>query len=809
MKDQNFFSFCLRTLLTIISLVFVNGKVASQSPDFSSIYAHFNNYRQNVLQEKIYVHTDKNTYLAGELVWFKIYNVDASFHKPVDVSKVVYVEILNVENAPVVQTKIAIKDGSGHGSFSLPPNLISGNYVFRAYTNWMKNFDADFFFEKTISILNTIISDSLQTVKTGDKDYDVQFFPEGGNLVNGIESKVGFRIVDDKGIGQNLEGIILDQQNDRVVNFSSSKFGIGSFNFQPHTNKNYKAVIKLNNGSLVTKEFPKAYDQGYVLQLKKMDDGKTLVKITTSNNFNNHDVYLFIHSRQQVVETRSLSIRNNEAIVLLEESKIQNGISQVTLFDSKLQPVCERLIFKRPAQHLLIDASADRQQYESRKKVTIEIETKNEAGNTDSGEMSLAVYKFDSTLDAPQNITSYLWLSSDLRGNIESPDYYFNNTGAAADSARDNLMLTHGWRRFEWKDVLKHKTYSFSHIPEFDGHFVSGMVSRITGGGSLKNIAGFFAVPDSSFQFYTGHTDSVGRVNFYTRNFFGPHEVFAQAGGRDRNFRIDIKSPFSEIFSSRTLPPFLPSSISGHALQANSISMQVQNIFAADKANNFLAPSINTNSFYVPTRTYLLDNYVRFPTMEEVLREYVQEVAVNKENNNLVLAAGRRDHAGIVYRYEPLVLVDGIPLFDDPNKIFSYDPLKVKELQIVNKKYFLGTSSFEGILNFKTFEGRPEGLALDPNATVLDYEGLQLQRHFFQPLYETQNQTASRLPDFRNLLFWAPTIKTDSLGKQTLSFYTSDLPGKYMVEIKGLSAEGRAGDKSFTIEVINPLFVQN
>ena len=194
--------------------------------------------------------------------------------------------------------------------------------------------------------------------------------------------------------------------------------------------------------------------------------------------------------------------------------------------------------------------------------------------------------------------------------------------------------------------------------------------------------------------------------------------------------------------------------------------------------------------------------------MEEVLREYVQEVAVIKQNNKLRLESGRRDPAGILYRYEPLVMVDGVPLFDDPNKVFAYDPLKVKELQIMNRRYFLGASVFEGILNFKTYSGRPEGFISDPTATVLDYEGVQSQREFFAPVYESQAQVNSRMPDFRNLLHWAPVVSSNQSGKVQISFYTSDLAGKYMVVIEGITSEGRAGTTTFFFDVINPLFVQ-
>ena len=114
----------------------------------------FEEYMQARLQEKIYLHSDKNSYLAGEICWFKLYCVDASFHKPLDMSKVAYTELINDKNRPVLQAKIAMQDGFGNGSFQLPADLESGKYKIRSYTNWMKNYSPDFFFEKELSIVN-------------------------------------------------------------------------------------------------------------------------------------------------------------------------------------------------------------------------------------------------------------------------------------------------------------------------------------------------------------------------------------------------------------------------------------------------------------------------------------------------------------------------------------------------------------------------------------------------------------------------------------------------------------------------------
>ena len=127
--------------------------VQAQQEKEALLKDQFNEYNQQVLQEKLYVHTDKNFYLAGEICWFKIYNTDAFFHKPLGISKLAYIEVLDKNNKPVLQAKVPMKEGDGNGSLQLPVSLGSGKYLLRAYTSWMKNFSADYFFEKQLLLL--------------------------------------------------------------------------------------------------------------------------------------------------------------------------------------------------------------------------------------------------------------------------------------------------------------------------------------------------------------------------------------------------------------------------------------------------------------------------------------------------------------------------------------------------------------------------------------------------------------------------------------------------------------------------------
>jgi hypothetical protein len=141
-----------------------------------------------------------------------------------------------------------------------------------------------------------------------------------------------------------------------------------------------------------------------------------------------------------------------------------------------------------------------------------------------------------------------------------------------------------------------------------------------------------------------------------------------------------------------------------------------------------------------------------------------------------------------------------VPVFNI-DSLMVLDPLKIRKLETVQHRYFMGSVNYPGIMNWTTYKGDLAGYLLDPRATVVDYEGLELDREFYAPTYATDEQAASHLPDFRNVLYWEPQLPTDGQGKGGLSFYSSDLPGKYVVVVEGLAADGRAGSGIASFEV--------
>lgn len=775
-----------------------------QTEVLNNLKSGFKRYNDKFFREKIFIHTNKSFYTAGEIVWFKAYTVDASFHKPVDLSKIAYIEIINKDLKPVMQAKISLKEGIGNGSFILPMSFNSGSYKIRAYTNWMKNFSPDYFFEKDLTIVNTL--KKLGPAPSADKQkYDIQFFPEGGNLVDGIESKVAFRVTDQNGKGVDCKGSITDQDNNIVVNFESQKFGIGQFLFTPAITKKYNAIVRLSDNNATVADIPQVYDHGYTLQLEDLDSTHIKVAVRTNGHPDNEAVYLLAHTRQQVKIAEMLILKNGSAAFVAGKKDLGDGISQFTLFNNNKQPVCERLYFKRPTSQLVINTGTDQDEYGARKKVKVNIFSQDEKNIPVKADLSVSVFLEDSLESAGEDdISSYLLLSSDLNGNIESPGYYFKNTGPQADQALDNLMLTHGWRRFKWEDVIGNQAPSFEFVPEYEGHIITGKITEKKSGLPVENITAYLTAPGEQYQLGGSVSDKEGKIQFDIKKFFATPEIIVQAGEnqKDSIYRIDIFTPFSDKFSESRFPVFSLSENLQDPLLSHSISTQVQNTYYADNLQKFIAPpeTLDSTAFYgQPDKKYFLDDYTRFSTMEEVMREYVEAILVKKQRGKF--------HINMMdftwhdfFNTDPLVLLDGLPVFD-LDKIFAFDPLKVKKVELVNREYFLGPIAASGIISYSTYKGDLAGFQLDPNAVILEYEGLQLEREFYSPVYDSPKQVQSRMPDYRTVLYWSPDANTNQNGRKQLSFYTSDKPGKYILFIQGITADGKSGSQLIKFEV--------
>ncbi len=788
-------------IIFLFLLLFAFATAFAQQSVSDSLESKFKQYQSQTIREKLFVHTDKNFYVAGEIIWFKVYAVDAATHKPLGISKVSYVEIVNKKNKPSLQAKINMQNGSGSGSFLLPFSINSDHYTLKAYTAWMKNFSSEFFFEKNLTIVNTLKKTDFQT----DKDtltYGVQFFPEGGNLVNGIESTVAFKGTNQYGQSMSFSGSLVNERGDTLLRFQPFKFGMGEFVFTPKSGDKYKAIIKVN-GQTFTQPLPKVYEQGYVMKVSSINNNQLSVSVSSNMGKVNDFVYLLVHSQQSIQNAQKKPLQDGKAVFVLDKNSLGEGISHVTVFNSAQQPLCERLFYKQPKQQLPISITPGKTIYSTKTKVELQIDVPPQQEQLSDADLSLSVFRLDSLQGVEaSDIFNYLWLGSEMRGNIESPDFYVKDTSAAAQEALDNLMLTQGWRRFHWDDVLENKKPLFRFLPEYEGQIITGTITNNATGMPAPNVLAYLSIPGEKFRFSSAVSDEKGNLQWAVNRFYGAAEAVVQtADTAKNNYHIILNNPFSETPYHTTYSPIHLSENWNHLLLQNSIGVQTQNAYLYDERQHFvLSEKEDTTVFYGnPDKRYLLDDYTRFPTMEEVMREYVNEVRLSKTGDAYRYTVNNLPYNAF-FKESPLVLLDGVPV-SNINAIVAFNPLLVRQLDVVTRKYFLGNQTYDGIVSYTTYKGDMGGLELNPNSIQVEYEGLQLEREFYSPVYETPQQTESRLPDFRNVLYWSPKINIDGNQKRPVSFYTSELEGNFAVTVQGNAANGLAGSKTIFITV--------
>ncbi|WP_375416498.1 hypothetical protein [uncultured Hymenobacter sp.] len=778
-----------------------------QADSLAGLARQFASYGQRVPDEKLFLHLDRPAYVSGETVWLAVYATEGSTHRPLPVSSVAYVEVLNAAQKPVLQAKIGLRDAAGQGSLELPATLASGRYTVRAYTGWMQNFGPEMFFQSPITIVNPRrpLARPAARPTPPAAAYDPQFFPEGGYLVQGLSSQVGFKITDSAGRGVAAEGVVLDQAGASVAQFRTLRFGLGSFSLLPtKAGAAYTAVIKLANQQTITCALPPVREQGYVLRLIDTDPQvlRILVK-TRGAELANETVFLLGHAGQQVLVAAGEQLFDGQVAFTVPRQKLAaGGVSHFTLFNSRRQPVCERLYFRPPTQRLALTARTDQRQYGLRAPVSLQLS----AAGPAPARLSVAVYQLDSlAAGGGADIGSYFGLTSDLKGTVESPAYYLSATGPEAAQAADNLMLTQGWSRWRWADVLRARPDSLPHLPEPNGPLLRGRVLSRGTGAPAPNIPIYLATPSRHVQLYTAVSRRDGSVQVELPDFYGARQLIVQPDTqRDSLYQVELFSSFAgQPATGRLAGPLALSEDLAASLRRRLVQMQVQPRYFGGPAARYDAPRTDSAAFFGrPDEHYRLDDYTRFKVMEEVMREYVPGVVVRRRPDGFHFLVPDKNSKNLLDG--PLVLLDGVPVFDT-DRIMAFDPLKVQQLDVITTRYALGARLYNGVVSYTTYQGDLAGFTPDPHALLTDYEGLQGQREFYAPRYDTPLDKQSRRPDLRNLLYWNPAVRpTPGTGAQ-LTFFTSDQAGTYRVVVQGLTENGLAGSTSFDFEVKSAL----
>lgn len=790
-------------------------------------------YNEQRPTEKVYLHTDRETYLTGETIWMKGYLFNGSSHVADTVSRVLYVDLVDPAARKVrLRTQLRATDGYAPGQLSLPDSVPAGTYQLRSYTNFMRNEPEAYFFSKTLTVLRPATTAPTGSVaqKLAPRLPDVQFLPEGGQLVEGLDGRVAFKAVNASGQPMEVAGFVLDAQKDTVSGFASLHAGMGYFAIKPESGQTYTAFVRLGDGRVAPYPIPAAQARGVVMQVDNLtnkDNIRVYLRHNKAAGSPSATMTLVAHTRGVLVQAAKVPLAKNSSVVLLPKAQFPEGISQLTLFDETTKPVCERLVFINKNEQINIALTPNKTTYKNREKVDLTVTATDASGKPVTANLSVSAVDERLAPQADSNratITSHLLLSSDLTGTIEQPGYYFDPARKNRVQHLDLLLMTQGWRRFAWADVLT-GTIPPIKYPLEQGLSLTGRVVRP----NQKDIGGKVkltfvlarrdsAGKDAGRDFLAGESDEKGNFAAYDLDFTDTTTVLIQGtkGKANRDLVISLDQLLTPTVTI-TRVPYNPFEFRGDELaefikrtnEYLEIERQIR------RNGEVLLQSVTVRAKRTPERDSRViygqpDATVKFDqnntagrtTILDVIQGRVAGVQVTGSGFNArVQIRGAANFGGAI---EPLFVVDGMPM--DLQGIMSLSVQDVDRVDVLKgaSASIYGSRGGGGVISILTKRGSPNyDLTKEaaPGTLIAKLPGYAPLREFYAPRYDVKNEVADRRPDYRTTLLWSPTVRTGTDGKATVSFFTSDAKTTVRIEVEGATTTGMPGVGRGTVRV--------
>jgi hypothetical protein len=819
------------SFLVIASLGFA--PIQAQIENQNSALTEFKK-NSEVTFEKVYLHLDRPYYSSGDDIWIKAYLVDAMTNEISENNNNLNVELISPVSKIIKRLILRIDNGVGTGDFHLGDSIASGNYLIRAYTNRMRNFGEIFFFKKEIVVENqkeTISINQPVNIENNEK-VDVQFFPEGGPLIENVYTLLGFKAINSLGYGCNVTGKVISSLGDTLTSFASTHLGMGSFFFLPKKGLKYFAAGFAGNGIPFKVELPDALETGY--SIKVSDINKDYFRVTIKTNQETLDQATIKEmditgtSHNSLCLTARVKVKAIDNPVNLSKKEFPQGIACLTLVDTTGRTYCERVFYIHPRENYHISIIPDQEVYTPRQKVTLQISVRDTSDIPVLANLSVSVVDGNQIkgFEKKSDITSYLFLESELSGYIEQPSYYFDTIISERYQALDNLLITQGWRNFIWNNLPD--TVNKFNYPTEEGITVSGRLRHVWSDKPVADANISMALSEnvsSSFKFT--QTDSTGKYHFYGLNFTGPQNILVYAADKkgigkgmillDSIFRDSAPVNYKQVQRAKTIAMNISNSID----VPNFIQVADNNEISDYK--NEAGRKYNIMKKYHITDTIGLDEVIinaRRPVKENAdghFRPYGEPdmsltITDLMYSNKSVLDAlpgyipgffqGRFIRFGPQSTNRPMFLLDGYEV--DRKRIEDLqvsDVDKVETITESGKLAFFGFRASYGVVSVFTKRGRNSPIQPPLNFINQRVCGYYQARIFYSPKYNVPQSEFSK-PDLRTTIFWKPNIETDIDGNATLTFFNADNRAIIKADVEGIAAPGVpvVGKTSFEVK---------
>lgn len=883
---------------------------AQDTTVIEAVLDNLEHYASEYPQEKVYLHLDKPYYTVGDDIWFKGYVTIGAFNQLSGLSKILYVDLVGPEDGIVQSIRLPLIAGVTMGDFQLADSLGEGNYRIRAYTNWMRNFDPDIFYDRLLPIGNArtdnivahstfsyenspvhrvhteivftdldggpfaemdasyqvvmegrniargrrttdedgrIVFDfvnkqpfNLQSgevlltlstadgnavnkripLKTTSNTNSIQFFPEGGHLIAGHLTKVAFKALAPEGVGMAVKGYLQDTTGARAVAFASAHAGMGSFSFIPEPGIRYSARVVYADGSEADVDFPEVEVSGYALAVNNQLEKQLFVQSYASDDLVVGQEMSLVLQRNGVVFYASKSRQTkNELVFSIPRENLPAGVVQVTLFAGDQIPVAERTIFiANDASLLPLAVETDRETYGKKEKVTVQLTAGNAADSNRVATLSASVVDMTKVpVDSgirEGNIYVSLLLHSNVKGYVEAPAYYFEARDAARLRHLDDLMLTQGWSRVNWQDLMAGRDPVLTYAPEQDLR-ISGTVTRRNGTTPVPNAAVTIMSTGDMTAVVDTVTDTEGRFNFDRLLFYDDTKFVVQARDERGRKNVDIvldEVPRQQVSRNRNAPD-----------ATVDVNQSIQTYL-----KNTQAQFEEMEKYGLKEKTILLEEVKVTEQAEDEKVRHSSNLNGPGKADQVITAAelsmgcatldmclqGRL--LGVVFRngipystrsinQQMQIVLDGMYMEAEAlSMINPFDVETVEVLRGVGTTAIYGSRGSGGVLVITTKRGDSAGYNRDlytPGIVTHSPQGYYEVREFYAPDYRAPADSLAGMKDLRTTIHWAPNIVTNADGTASFEFYTAETPGTYRMVVEGLDIDGRLGRAVYYVTV--------
>ena len=619
-------------------------------------------------------------------------------------------------------------------------------------------------------------------------DFDVKFFPEGGALINIPHQNVAFKAQGADGFSKEIEGFLFNSKGDTLTNFRSEHNGMGIFTMNPVNNETYYVTVRTNDS--ITKRFdlPAIEPKGISIAMSHYkQEIRYEIQKTEATEWP-QKLFLLAHTRGKLAILQPINPKRTFG--KMNDSLFTEGITHFMLIDEQGNALSERLIFVPDHKPNQWQITADQPTYGKREKVSLQIAAKDNEGNPVEGTFSVSItdrksIQPDSLAD---NILSNLLLTSDLKGYVEDPAYYFLNQDARTLRSIDYLMMTHGWRRHKMENVLRTPSLNFTNYIE-KGQTISGRIMGFFGANVKKGPICVLAPKYNIIA--TTETDEKGQ--FIVNTSFRDSTTFLVQARTKKGFAgVDIlmdppqypvathKAPY---FNGATtfMEDYLMNTRDQYYMEGGMRVYNLKEVTVTAKRERPSSKSIYTGGI----NTYTVE--------EDRLQGYGQ-TAFDAASRlpSVTITNGSEIH--IRNNSEPAIIVIDDIVYEDASDILK--DIQVSDMSSISllrgaDAVILGPRASGGAVVITLKD--PRNLPARPAQGIITYTPLGYSEsvEFYHPTYDTPEKKNAQRSDFRSTVYWNPELRLDAEGKATIEYYTPDSTAPEDIIIEGVDKNGK------------------